>query len=123
MCLNDTPIEEMITNFLLNAILHRVGMSWIICSNKEMLYEIDKSNHPNWLNKVRWYNTSICSKLHGNVFEDFNGHARTDIYYLMCSIAAHDKKQSSYEYEKRSIRDIPIPKNATTESLEALGDR
>ena len=37
----DTPIEEMITKFVLNAILHHVGMLWIICSNKEMLYEID----------------------------------------------------------------------------------
>ena len=31
--LKDTPIEEMITKFVLNAILHHVGMSWIICSN------------------------------------------------------------------------------------------
>ena len=56
-----------------------------------MLYEIDKSNHPNWFNKGPWYNTEICSKLHGKLFEDSITHARIDIYHLMCSIVAHDK--------------------------------
>ena len=32
--LKDTPIEEMITKFVLNSILNHMGMSWIICSNK-----------------------------------------------------------------------------------------
>ena len=39
----------------------------------------------------------------------------------MCFIFAHDKKQPSYEDEECSIGDRPIPKNATIESLEALG--
>ena len=43
-----------------------------------MLYEIDESDNPYWLNKGRWYNTDICSKFHGNMFEDFIAHARTD---------------------------------------------
>ena len=51
----------MITKFVLNEILHHVGMSWIICSNEEIKYEIDKSNCPDWLNKGPWYNTDICS--------------------------------------------------------------
>ena len=33
-----STLEEMINNFLLNAILHHVGMLWIICSNKELKY-------------------------------------------------------------------------------------
>ena len=37
-----TPtLEENITKFVLDAILHHVGMSWIICSNKKMKYEIN----------------------------------------------------------------------------------
>ena len=63
--LKDTSIKEMTTKFVLNEILHHVVMSWIICSKKELLYEIDKIYHPNWLNKGTWYNTDICSKLHG----------------------------------------------------------
>ena len=40
--LGNSTIEEMITIFLLNVVLYHVGMSWIICSNKEILYEIEK---------------------------------------------------------------------------------
>ena len=29
-------------------------MSWIICFNNKMKYEIDKSNHQYWLNKGTW---------------------------------------------------------------------
>ena len=47
---NNNSFDEMITKFVLNAILHHVGMSWIISSNKEMKYEMDKNNHQDWLN-------------------------------------------------------------------------
>ena len=67
----NSTFEEMITKFVLNAILHHVGMSWIISSNNEMKYERDESNHQDWLNKGPWYNTSICSRLHGILFEYF----------------------------------------------------
>ena len=61
----------MITRSVLNAILHCVGMLWIICSNEEILYEMDEINHPDWLNKGPWYSTSICSRLRGSLFEYF----------------------------------------------------
>ena len=86
----------MITKFLLNSIFYHVGMSWIMCSNKEMLYEVGDSNHPDWFNKSPWYNTNICSKMNGKVFEDFITHTRTERYHIMCSIVLHDKKQPSY---------------------------
>ena len=40
----------------------------------------------------------------------------------MCSLAAHDKRQTSYEDEEISLGDSLIPKNATAEELKALGD-
>ena len=40
----------------------------------------------------------------------------------MCYLVAHDKKQPAYKYEEIIIRDRLIPKNVTTEVLEALGD-
>ena len=107
-------IEEMITKLVLNAILHHVSMSWIICSNNEMLYKTEENNHPDWFNKYPWYKTAICSKFHGKLFEDFIKHAGTYRYNLMCSIIAHDKQQPLYEDEESSIGYIPIPKNATT---------
>ena len=77
---------------MLDAILYHVGMSWIIFSNEEMLYETDESNNTDWLNKSPWYNTDICSRFPGSLFEDFITHARTNKYNLLCSIVAHDKK-------------------------------
>ena len=53
---------------------------------------MDKSNHPDCLNKGPWYNTSICSKLDGSLFEDFITHARNDRYNITCYIVAHDLK-------------------------------
>ena len=88
--LGTSTFEEMITKFVLNAILHHVGMSWIICSNEEMKYEIDESNQKYGLNKGPWYNIDICSRLHGNLFEDFITHVRTDRCNLMCSLVAYD---------------------------------
>ena len=36
--IKNTKIEGIITKFVLNAILHHVGMSWIICSKNDMFY-------------------------------------------------------------------------------------
>ena len=82
---------------------------------------MEKSNHLDWLNKGLWYNTDICSKLNGSLFEDFITNSRTDRYNLRCSIVAHDKKQPDYEETESSIRDRLISKHATTETSEAFG--
>ena len=87
---------------------------------KFVFYETEENKYPDWFNIGPWYNTAICPKFHKKLFEDFIRHARTDIYHLMCSIIVHDKKQPSYEDEEISIGDMPIPKNSTTEALEAL---
>ena len=39
-----------------------------------------------------WYNTYICKKLHGKVFEEFIINARTDRYNIICFIDAHEKE-------------------------------
>ena len=84
----------MITKFVLNAILHHVGMSWIISSNDEMKNEMDEINHQNCLNKDPWYNTDIFSRLHGSLFEYFITHSGTDRYNLMCYLVERDFKNS-----------------------------
>ena len=76
--LKNTTFEEIVTKFVLNAILYHVNMLWIISSNEEMKYVFDKSNHQDWLNKCPWYNTDICSRLNVSLFEDFITHTRTD---------------------------------------------
>ena len=87
----------MITKYVLNAILHHVGISWIISSSNEIKYEIEEINHQDRLNKFPWYNTAISSRLHGSVFENFITHGRTDRYYLMYSLVADDKLNPAQE--------------------------
>ena len=83
---------------------------------------MDENNHQDWLNKGPWYNTSICSKLHGSMFEDFITQARTYRHNIMCSLVAHDILQKDYKDDEGSIGDRVIPDNAKTKILEALGD-
>ena len=101
--INSLVFDEIITKFVLNAILHHVGILWIIRSNKEMKYEMDRNNHQDWLNKGPWYNTSIFLKLHGSTFEDFITQAKIDRYNLMCYLVAHDKMQKDYEDDEISL--------------------
>ena len=62
--------DEIVTKFVLNTMLHQVGMSWIISSNREIEYEINtERNHLDWLNKGPWYSRNISSKLNGSRFE------------------------------------------------------
>ena len=81
---------------MLNAVLHHVGLSWMISSNKKIKYDTKENNYPDWLNKCPRYNTTICFKLHGTVFDDFIRNYRTDRCNIMCYITAHDKLQHTY---------------------------
>ena len=36
-----------------------------------------------------WYNTSICKKLYGKLFEVFIRNSRTERYQIMCYIDAY----------------------------------
>ena len=59
--------------------------------NKELEYDMDKHNL-DWIAGGTWYNTFICKKLHGKVFEEFIRNVRTYRYNVMCSIDAHEKR-------------------------------
>ena len=68
----------MITKFVLNTVFYHEGLYWIISSNKKIKYDTKENNHPNWVNKGPRYNTAICSKFHGTVFDDFIRNDITD---------------------------------------------
>ena len=104
---------------MLNSVLHNVGLSWIISSNKKVEYDTEENN-PDWLNKVPCYNTVVCSKLHGTFFEYFIINARIYRYNLICSITAHDKQQPTYIDGASSGVSTAIPKNSTTSVLKSL---
>ena len=69
--------KDIITLFVLIKVLHHVGMSWIIITNKHLEYDMNKHNQDS-ITGGTWYNTSNCKKLHGKVFEEFIRNARTD---------------------------------------------
>ena len=48
-----------------------------------------------WMIGGTWYKTSICKKLHGNVFEEFIRNTRTDRYNIMCFIDVHENNDPS----------------------------
>ena len=69
--------------------LHHVGMIWINENREYLKYDMDKQNS-DWLTGGPWYNTYICKKLHGKLFEGFIRNARTDRYHIMCYIDAYE---------------------------------
>ena len=114
--------DEVITKFVLNSMLHHVGMSWIISSKKEMDYDnFTNSKNLEQFDTGPWYNKNICYKLHGITFQDFITQARTDRYNIMCSLVAHDRLQTDYKDNESSIGDREIPNDATVKALKSLG--
>ena len=80
---------------MLNTVLHHVGMSWVIGTNQQSEYDIEKLNLY-WITDSPWYNTLICTKIHGTVSENHIRNEITDRYSIMCCIDADEKQQPSY---------------------------
>ena len=79
--------------------LHHVGMIWIIENHEELKYDTEILNS-DWLTGGPWYNTYICKKFYGKLFEGFIINSRTDRYNIMFYIDAYERehKSSSYDY-------------------------
>ena len=88
MDLLEINYQEIITTFVLNTIFHYVDMIWIFENDEDLKYDMDTLNS-DWSTGGPWYNTSICKKLHGKLFEGFIINARTDRYNIMCSIDSY----------------------------------
>ena len=57
----NTTYQDIITNFVLNTMLHHVGMLCIIETHEQLKYDMDKHNSE-WMIGGTWYNTSFCKK-------------------------------------------------------------
>ena len=64
----NTNHKDIITSFVSNTVLHHVGMSWIIKTNKNLKHDMGKNNADRIKCDI-WYNTNSFKKLHGKVFE------------------------------------------------------
>ena len=103
----------MVTKFVLNRVLHHVGLSWIFESTQQLEYGIEE-HIPYQLTDFPWYNISICTTLYGAVFRKYIRNARTERFIITCYIDAHDKQQPSYVNTSMSGGDKSIPPNFTT---------
>ena len=81
----NTTYQYIITMFVMNTMLHHVGMLCIFETHEQLKYDIDKYNSY-WMKGGPWYNTYTCKKIFGNVFEGFIRNAITDRYNIMCAI-------------------------------------
>ena len=104
----------MVTNFLLNTVLHHVGLSWIIETNQQWEYDIDEHSS-NFLTNGHWYNIYISTKLYGTVFDIYIRNAITKSYISMCFIDARKKQQASCVNVGSSDGGKAIPPNSKTE--------
>ena len=79
--------------------------------------------NPDQLTGGPWYNTSICRKLNGKLFEGFIINTRADRYNIMCSIDSYerDHKPSSYD-DGSSGGGYPLQTTSTIEALESIGE-
>ena len=108
----NTNYKDIINSYVLNKVLHRVGISWKIETHEQLKYDMDKHN-PDWMICVPWYNTSICKKSHGTVFEEYIRNSITDRYNFMCYIDAHEKHNSSSIDDGSSGSGNVLPSNST----------
>ena len=54
----NTTYQDIITTFVLNTMLHHVGMLWIFETHEQLQYSMDKHNSE-WMTGGPWYNKSI----------------------------------------------------------------
>ena len=101
-------------------VLQHVGLSWIIQSNQKLNY--DPQRHCNsWMINFPWYNTMICSRLHGLLYEYYVTTAIRERYSIMRSIEDHNKEKPTINYDTSSGGDIPLTYNSTKYLLFSFG--
>ena len=52
----NTTYQDIITTYVLNKMLHHVGMLWIIKTHEQLKYDMEKNNSE-WMIGGPWYNT------------------------------------------------------------------
>ena len=72
---------------------------------------ISTKNNSDRLTDGPWYDTFICTGLHGTVFEINIINAKTDRYNIMCFIGSHEKNSHNIFYYGSSGGGKAIPSN------------
>ena len=83
-------MEDFITPFVTNMVFQKIGLFWIIRSNKNLNFDF-QNHYLSWILNAKWYNTAIFSRLHDLVFEDYFTTYKREKYNITCSIEAYKK--------------------------------
>ena len=67
------------------------------------------------------YNTTICTKLNGQIFKDYFKTVHKDRCDLMCSFDAYDKENVTITSDASSGDGITMPSTSSKESIYSLG--
>ena len=68
--LQTEELNSVITPFVLPVVFQDSGLLWIIGKNNHILFKM-AIIVSQWMDKVPWYNKIICTKLNGQIFEDY----------------------------------------------------
>ena len=65
----NTNYNDIINSFVQSTVLHHFGMSWVIETYEQLKYYMEKHD-PGLITGGTQYNTYICKKIPGTVFEE-----------------------------------------------------
>ena len=68
--MKNTELNSVITTIVIHVVIQYVGLSWIVKKNKHLDFDIEVHCHQ-YMDNGSWYNTTICSQLNGQKFEDY----------------------------------------------------
>ena len=87
--LSETVTMDNIPIFIKAVVFPIFGISWMIQTREKFYFSVDEK-FPRWCIGGPWYNTTICSNLHGPIFEVYFLTALQDRYKLMCGLHAYN---------------------------------
>ena len=98
-------------------VFNHVGLYWIIKKKIKFYFE---DHCTNCILNGPWYNTTICSQLHGSSFEDYDTTARKYSYNLMCYIENYEIMHSTGNDDTCSGGGRPLKNESRIDALVSL---
>ena len=121
--LEDQTLREVIIAPLssTNVVFKNVGIYWIIELNYQLNFDF-QYHCPNCIINGPWYNTTICSHLYGDTFDNYFKNAHKDRYNLMFYIEAYNKLHPTCADSAISDGVRPVSDGSTTYLPALIGN-
>ena len=100
-------------------VFHNVWLLCIIKKNSQLKFEM-AAQVCQWMDKIPWYKTTISTKLHGQIFEDYLKTGRKYRYALVFFVNVYDIDHVPMTCDASSGVGIPIPIISSKEAIYSL---